>query len=65
MRGHSSSAREEWPAFFGFNAFPRVFSLTAFILTQKKTKVGPSPLSAKGGAGFGMTISIPSIPLGS
>ena len=49
MRGHSSSAREEWPAFFGFNAFPRVFSLTAFILTQKKTKVGPSPLSAKGG----------------
>jgi hypothetical protein len=63
MRGHSSSAREEWPAFFGFNAFP-CFFLTAFILTPKKQKWAPRPYPPKAGAGFGMTISIPSIPLG-
>jgi hypothetical protein len=48
MRGHSSSAREEWPAFFGFNAFP-CFFLTAFILTQKKQKWAPRPYPPKAG----------------
>jgi hypothetical protein len=50
MRGHSSSAREEWPALFGFNAFPRVFSLAdSFSPPPKKQKQVPHPPSTKGG----------------
>jgi hypothetical protein len=50
MRGHSSSAREEWSALFEFNAFPRVFSLSGFILTtKKKQKQVPHPHAPKAG----------------
>jgi hypothetical protein len=51
MRGHSSSAREEWPALFGFNAFPRFFSLADSFSPPQKNKsrsLTPHPPKAGG-----------------
>jgi hypothetical protein len=65
MHGHSSSAREEWPAFFEFNAFPRVFSSRRVHSHPQKNKSRTlTPIRQRRAAGFGMTISILSIPLG-